>query len=56
MARSYHGNLRIISATADRMGLTPDKVMINIEKYGNTTAGYYPDLSLRNGSEAGKIK
>jgi len=38
----HQANLRIISATADRMGLSPDKVMINIEKYGNTTAATIP--------------
>ena len=35
-------NLRIIDATANRMDLTSDKVMINIEKYGNTTSGTIP--------------
>jgi 3-oxoacyl-[acyl-carrier-protein] synthase-3 len=38
----HQANLRIIDATADRMGLSKDKVMINIEKYGNTTAGTLP--------------
>jgi 3-oxoacyl-[acyl-carrier-protein] synthase-3 len=38
----HQANMRIISATAQRMGLDPDKVMINIEKYGNTTAGTLP--------------
>jgi 3-oxoacyl-[acyl-carrier-protein] synthase-3 len=38
----HQANLRIIDATASRMGLSPDKVMINIEKYGNTTAGTLP--------------
>lgn len=38
----HQANLRIIDATADRMGLSSDKVMINIEKYGNTTAGTIP--------------
>ncbi|MCE2711542.1 MAG: ketoacyl-ACP synthase III [Cryomorphaceae bacterium] len=38
----HQANLRIIDATADRMGLTKDKVMINIQKYGNTTAGTLP--------------
>ncbi|MDW4783772.1 3-oxoacyl-ACP synthase, partial [Escherichia coli] len=32
----HQANLRIIDATADRMGLTKEKVMINIQKYGNT--------------------
>lgn len=38
----HQANHRIISATANRMGLTEDKVMINIEKYGNTTAATIP--------------
>ncbi|RLD44102.1 MAG: 3-oxoacyl-ACP synthase [Bacteroidetes bacterium] len=38
----HQANMRIISATAKRMGLDPKKVMINIEKYGNTTAGTLP--------------
>jgi 3-oxoacyl-[acyl-carrier-protein] synthase-3 len=38
----HQANLRIIDATARRMGLGTDKVMINIEKYGNTTSGTIP--------------
>jgi 3-oxoacyl-[acyl-carrier-protein] synthase-3 len=38
----HQANLRIIDATAQRMGLTMDKVMINIQKYGNTTAATIP--------------
>ncbi|RUA29691.1 MAG: 3-oxoacyl-ACP synthase [Bacteroidetes bacterium] len=38
----HQANMRIITATAKRMGLAPEKVMINIEKYGNTTAGTLP--------------
>jgi 3-oxoacyl-[acyl-carrier-protein] synthase-3 len=38
----HQANNRIISATANRMGLDPSKVMINIEKYGNTTAATIP--------------
>lgn len=38
----HQANLRIIDATAERMGLDKNKVMINIEKYGNTTAGTVP--------------
>ncbi len=38
----HQANLRIIDATATRMGLPSEKVMINIEKYGNTTAGTIP--------------
>ena len=38
----HQANLRIIDATASRMGLPKEKVMINIQKYGNTTAGTLP--------------
>ncbi|HTX89231.1 MAG TPA: beta-ketoacyl-ACP synthase III [Bacteroidales bacterium] len=38
----HQANLRIIEATARRMGLSRDKVMINIERYGNTTGGTIP--------------
>lgn len=38
----HQANLRIIDATAVRMGLPKEKVMINIQKYGNTTAGTLP--------------
>lgn len=51
----HQANLRIISATADRMGVGMDKVMVNIEKYGNTTAATIP-LCISEWLEAGKIK
>ncbi len=38
----HQANLRIIDATAKRMGLAKEKVMINIQKYGNTTAATLP--------------
>lgn len=38
----HQANKRIIDATADRMGLSHDKVMLNIQKYGNTTAATIP--------------
>ncbi|GAB5465376.1 MAG: ketoacyl-ACP synthase III [Candidatus Kapaibacteriales bacterium] len=50
----HQANHRIISATADRMGVGLDKVMINIEKYGNTTAGTIP-ICLSEWHEAGKL-
>ncbi|HYG51752.1 MAG TPA: beta-ketoacyl-ACP synthase III [Flavobacteriales bacterium] len=40
----HQANLRIIDATSERMGISKDKVMINIEKFGNTTAGTIPLL------------
>ena len=38
----HQANMRIIEATARRMGLSKEKVMINIERYGNTTAATIP--------------
>lgn len=38
----HQANLRIISATGERMGLDPSKVMVNIQKYGNTTSATIP--------------
>jgi 3-oxoacyl-[acyl-carrier-protein] synthase-3 len=38
----HQANKRIIDATAKRMGIGEDKVMLNIQKYGNTTAGTIP--------------
>jgi 3-oxoacyl-[acyl-carrier-protein] synthase III len=38
----HQANLRIIDATANRMGLPKEKIMINIDKYGNTTAATIP--------------
>jgi 3-oxoacyl-[acyl-carrier-protein] synthase-3 len=38
----HQANLRIIDATGRRMGISPEKVMINIENYGNTTTATIP--------------
>ncbi len=38
----HQANLRIIDATVERTGLSRDKVMVNIERYGNTSAGTIP--------------
>ncbi len=38
----HQANLRIIDATANRVGLPKEKVMININRYGNTTAATIP--------------
>ena len=48
----HQANLRIIQATAKRLGLTSEKVFINIEKYGNTSAASIPialDEAVRSG-------
>ena len=42
----HQANLRIIDATARRMGLGKDKVMVNIQRYGNTTGGDDSSLCL----------
>lgn len=41
---AHQANLRIIDATAERMGLSKDKVLVNINRYGNTTSGTLPLL------------
>jgi 3-oxoacyl-[acyl-carrier-protein] synthase III len=51
----HQANLRIIDATADRMGLDRSKVMINIDRYGNTTAATIP-LCLSEWWLSGKLK
>jgi len=51
----HQANLRIIDATRDRMNLDPSKVMININKYGNTTAATIP-LCLSEWWQAGKLR
>ncbi len=44
----HQANLRIITATGERLGLDPSKVLINIEKYGNTTSATIPILMWEN--------
>ncbi|GJQ63461.1 MAG: 3-oxoacyl-[acyl-carrier-protein] synthase 3 [Melioribacteraceae bacterium] len=51
----HQANLRIIDATAKRMGLEPEKVTINIDRYGNTTAATIP-LCITEYYRDGKIK
>ena len=51
----HQANLRIIDATANRMGIPKEKAMINIDKYGNTTAATIP-LCLTEYYRDGKVK
>jgi 3-oxoacyl-[acyl-carrier-protein] synthase-3 len=51
----HQANKRIITSTADRLGMDPERVIINIEKYGNTSAGTIP-LAMETAIEEGKLK
>ena len=51
----HQANLRIINATGERLGLRPESVIINIERYGNTTAATIP-LAMQTALEQGKLK
>jgi 3-oxoacyl-[acyl-carrier-protein] synthase-3 len=51
----HQANLRILTATAERMGLDMSKVMINIDRYGNTTAATIP-LCLSEWWQCGKLR
>lgn len=51
----HQANLRIIDACRERMGLDPSKVMINIDKYGNTTAATIP-MCLSEWWQCGKLQ
>lgn len=51
----HQANLRIITATANRIDLPHEKVMINIQKYGNTTAGTIP-ICISEWLQDGKVK
>ncbi len=52
---SHQANRRIIMSAAERLGLAPDKVIVNIEKYGNTTAGTIP-LALSDAVADGRLR
>ncbi len=51
----HQANRRIVTATAERLGLPMERVVINIAKYGNTTAGTIP-LATRDALQAGRLK
>ena len=52
---AHQANRRIITATAERLGLPLEKVIINIDRYGNTTAGTIP-LAMQTALEEKKLK
>ena len=51
----HQANQRIIMATADRLAMNPARVVINIDRYGNTTAGTIP-LAMETARQEGKLK
>jgi 3-oxoacyl-[acyl-carrier-protein] synthase-3 len=51
----HQANLRIIRAMQERLGVDDSKVMVNIDRYGNTTAGTIP-LGLRDAVAEGRLK
>ncbi|MBD3162265.1 MAG: beta-ketoacyl-ACP synthase III [Candidatus Eisenbacteria bacterium] len=51
---THQANLRIIEATAKRLGISPEKVFTNIQKYGNTSAASIP-IALDEARKAGRL-
>jgi 3-oxoacyl-[acyl-carrier-protein] synthase-3 len=51
----HQANRRIITATADRLGLKAEQIVINIDHYGNTTAGTIP-LAMDTARQEGRLK
>ena len=51
----HQANKRIIESTAQRLGMPMDRVIINIDRYGNTTAGTIP-LAMDTAIEEGRLK
>jgi 3-oxoacyl-[acyl-carrier-protein] synthase-3 len=51
----HQANKRIISAASDRLGIGPEKVLVNIDRYGNTVAGSIP-LATRDAIQEGRLK
>ena len=51
----HQANLRIINAVAQRLGLGPDKVFTNVDRYGNTSAASVP-IALDEAIEAGRVR
>lgn len=51
----HQANKRIITATAERLGLRPESVIINIDRFGNTTAATIP-LAMQTARDEGKLR
>src|SRR5262245_55637067 len=51
----HQANQRIIAAAGERLGIKPERVLVNIDRYGNTTAGTLP-LGVRDAIAQGRLK
>jgi len=51
----HQANKRIILSTAERLGMPEDHVIINIDRYGNTTAGTIP-IAMNTAIDEGRLK
>ena len=51
----HQANIRIIDAAAKRLGLSPEQVFVNVDRYGNTSAASIP-LAMDEAYEAGRLK
>ena len=51
----HQANKRIIESTAERLGMPPERVIINIDRFGNTTAGTIP-LAMQTAREEGRLR
>jgi len=51
----HQANMRIIRAMQERLGVEDARIMVNIDRYGNTTAGTIP-LGLRDAVDEGRLK
>ena len=51
----HQANLRIVQSAADRLGLPPEKVFLNLEKYGNTSGASIP-IGLYEAVKEGRLK
>jgi 3-oxoacyl-[acyl-carrier-protein] synthase-3 len=50
----HQANIRIIEAAADRLGVEPERLMVNVDRYGNTSGASIP-LALDEARRAGRL-
>ena len=50
----HQANARIIAGAAERLGIAPERTMVNVDRYGNTSAASIP-LALAEAADAGRI-